>query len=405
MKRGNTTTTEQSFAYFKEKCIERYGDIYDYYDYTWINNPVRIVNKVTKEESIRRAKSHMLGLKDIKFKHTGLNDFNKFKEYAYAQYGDKYEYLEYLWPERKVRFVKRDTGREYIQIIYEHFKGITVQERLDTAFDNIVERHKKAFPGKFLYSDYTGYRNKMKLTEIDTGKEYWQYPVHVSKLHLPQKSKIIWDFETFKSHCSKIFNNRFEYVDYSGNTGSCIVTMIDKTTGLSYKQTATHHIKGSLPKELSRRSTSKLELDVREIVLKMFPEEEVIFGKRYSFLNSKSIDIYFPNLKLGIECNGTAYHHSSDIDSPRNFLSKTSKDYDYHLNKSQKCLDNGIKLVHVFDYEIYNSVDISEKIRNAIDSDIIGYTNKYVFVDLKTLELSENGLVVYYPEAIVKGPL
>lgn len=59
-----------------------------------------------------------------------------------------------------------------------------------------------------------------------------------------------------------------------------------------------------------------------------------------SIITPKEIDIYLPDLKLGIEFNGTRYH-SIEMGTPK----------DYHLDKSLKCRDLGIRLIHIYEFE------------------------------------------------------
>lgn len=272
----------------------------------------------------------------------GCKDFETFKLYAGKVFGNKYEYLEYNWNKRKVTFKMIETERVYTQLIFEHLKGfITIQERMDTAFDGVIKKHQEMYPVEYIYSDYKCYRHKMKLTDVKTG--------------------------------------------------------------IRNIQNANHHLKGSVPKDLLRKSTSSLELFVREIVLNMFPNEKVEFGKRYKFLNNKSIDIYFPNLKLGIECNRIAYHHSSKTDDVRNFLNKTAKSENYHIDKSTLCLANGIKLIHIFDFDIYNGVDIKSIVNDYLKNDVFDFKNSFKKIDLKTFKESSSGLDVYIPVPIFRA--
>lgn len=332
----------------------------------------------------------------------GCKDFETFKLYAGKVFGNKYEYLEYNWNKRKVAFKMIETERVYTQLIFEHLKGfITIQERMDTAFDGVIKKHQEMYPGEYIYSDYKGYRHKMKLTDVKTGAEYWQWPAHVAAGNLPRQKQVIWNEENFISYCSKIHNNRFKYENYKGITKK--VDVIDVKTGIRYIQNANHHLKGSVPKDLSRKSTSSLELYIREIVLNMFPYEKVEFGKRYKFLNNKSIDIYFPNLKLGIECNGIAYHHSSKTDDVRNFLNKIAKSEDYHINKSKLCLANGIKLIHIFDFEIYNGIDLKSIVNNYLENKILDFENSLKKINLKTFKENNSGLDVYIPIPIFRA--
>jgi len=70
------------------------------------------------------------------------------------------------------------------------------------------------------------------------------------------------------------------------------------------------------------------------------------------------IDLYIPELKLGIEFDGL-YWHSEE---------KRSKTY--HQDKKIKCMENGIKLISVFEHELYDKFDI-------IKSSILNHMNIY----------------------------
>ena len=60
-------------------------------------------------------------------------------------------------------------------------------------------------------------------------------------------------------------------------------------------------------------------------------------------LEGKEIDILIPSLNLGIEVNGCEYH-----------TEKYGKDKNYHLDKTIKCQENGITLLHIYDDEIHD---------------------------------------------------
>lgn len=67
------------------------------------------------------------------------------------------------------------------------------------------------------------------------------------------------------------------------------------------------------------------------------------------------IDIYIPSLKIGFEVNGVYWH--SDL----------HKHKDYHINKTIKCKDSGVKLIHIWEDLWYTKQDIIKKrILNAI---------------------------------------
>lgn len=59
-----------------------------------------------------------------------------------------------------------------------------------------------------------------------------------------------------------------------------------------------------------------------------------------SVISPKEIDIYLPDIKLGIEFNGT-YWHCIENGTPK----------DLHLKKSLLCRAKGIRLIHIYEFE------------------------------------------------------
>lgn len=59
------------------------------------------------------------------------------------------------------------------------------------------------------------------------------------------------------------------------------------------------------------------------------------------------IDLYLPDFKIGIEVNGLYYHSE-----------RTNKGRNYHLRKTQECNEAGVRLIHLFEDEIRDKIDI-----------------------------------------------
>ncbi len=59
-----------------------------------------------------------------------------------------------------------------------------------------------------------------------------------------------------------------------------------------------------------------------------------------TILNGKELDIYMPDNNLAIEFNGMYWHSESN-----------GKGENYHLNKTMKCAEKGIQLIHIFESE------------------------------------------------------
>jgi hypothetical protein len=73
-------------------------------------------------------------------------------------------------------------------------------------------------------------------------------------------------------------------------------------------------------------------------------------------ISPKHLDIYLPDLKIAFEFNGLYWH---------NELFKNST---YHKDKTDKCLEMGIKLIHIWEDDwIYKNDIIKSRIRNILN--------------------------------------
>lgn len=96
-----------------------------------------------------------------------------------------------------------------------------------------------------------------------------------------------------------------------------------------------------------------------------------------SVIPPQEIDIYLPELKIGIECNPTITHNSSFKDP----WGADFKSYKYHQTKSLRCRDAGIFLFHIFGYEWTHKRDVIESmLRNLVAANLrkIYARNTYV---------------------------
>jgi len=74
----------------------------------------------------------------------------------------------------------------------------------------------------------------------------------------------------------------------------------------------------------------------------------------WSILKNQEIDIFIPSKKIAIEFNGIYWH--SELNG---------KDENYHLNKTLKCEEQGIQLIHIFETEWKYKQEIVLSVINA----------------------------------------
>ena len=84
------------------------------------------------------------------------------------------------------------------------------------------------------------------------------------------------------------------------------------------------------------------------------------------------LDVYIPSKKLAIEVNGNFWH--SEL---------VGKDKEYHINKTKRCDEKNIKLIHIYEDEIANKWDIvKSRIMSMIGSNDTVYARKCTICDL-----------------------
>ena len=133
---------------------------------------------------------------------------------------------------------------------------------------------------------------------------------------------------------------------------------------------------------------SKPENELFEFI-KQF-SSDAIQGSRPKWMNRKQLDIYIPSLKLAVEYNGNIYHHSSKGISK--FLDQRLKTNSYHLEKYELCKQNGINLIHIFEFE--DMEEWKNKLKLLIqnpDKYCIGFENVLRDIDLRSYTLSFHG--------------
>ena len=96
---------------------------------------------------------------------------------------------------------------------------------------------------------------------------------------------------------------------------------------------------------------SKEEKEIEEFV-KTLGVKYVSCDKK--MLNGVELDLYFPDHKIAIEYNGLYWHSE-----------KNGKTKNYHIEKTKKCLDSDIHLIHIFSDEWANKKEIiKNRLRN-----------------------------------------
>ena len=97
------------------------------------------------------------------------------------------------------------------------------------------------------------------------------------------------------------------------------------------------------------RNCSYNEKEIVDFIKSIYNGE--ISENNRSLIHPFEIDIYMPELKLAIEYNGDFWHTEGQ-----------GKGEGYHIGKTEKCLEKGVRLIHVFEHEWDNKKRIVKDI-------------------------------------------
>lgn len=122
------------------------------------------------------------------------------------------------------------------------------------------------------------------------------------------------------------------------------------------------------------RSASKPEIEITEYVKSIYSGKIVSHDR--TAISPKELDIFIPDLKIGIEFNGLFWH--SEI---------TGKDKKYHKEKLDECKKKGIQLIVVWedDWLLHK-----ERVRNTLSYVINGRIQEEISEDIVVSEVTED---------------
>ena len=213
---------------------------------------------------------------------------------------------------------------------------------------------------RYDYSKLEYVNNKTKVCIIcpDHG-EFWQIlSDHLNGKGCPQcAGNVRYNKDTFVEKAKIIHNDRYDYskVQYvNAHTKVCIICPEHG----EFWQTPNNHLNGNgCPLCKNRKIGNVLRDTVEDFIEKSNELNEITNclkvllpqQRNREILRNREIDIYIPLLKLGIEYNGLHWHSE-----------RLGKGKNYHLDKLNKCNEQGIRLIQIFEDEWINRREICE---------------------------------------------
>lgn len=358
--------------WFVERCIEKFGDKFDYseVDYKNSKTKVRIICPIHGEFSIRPQAfltspygcpkcAHKEGGK--KRGETQTKNTEQFIEEARKVHGDKYGYskVEYIGNHVKVCIVCPKHG-EFWQEPNNHLSGYgckkcaaeTISEAQANSTEWFINEATKVYGTKYDYSK-VDYKNALTKVCIICPKhgEFWQEPHNHLRGHgcpyCANKFKTTSDFITM---ARAVHGDKYDYSKSVYKDSHEKIEIICPKHG-SFWQAPFNHIQGhGCPKCTS--PISKWEQEIFDFLTSIGVKCE---QSNRTVLDGMEIDIFIPLMNIGIECDGLRWH------------SEEFRGKDYHLAKSDECSKAGIRLIHIFEDEWVKKRPIIESmLRNIL---------------------------------------
>ena len=359
-----TLTTEE----FIEKAIKVHGDKYDYSKVKYINNSTKVCIICLKHgEFWMTPHNHLAKQGCPKCSGRYITDTNYFIEKAKQIHGDKYDYskVEYKDSKTKICIICPKHG-EFWQTPFDHLQHKGCKE---CGFESAIEKNTKStedfikqsiivHQNKYDYSkvEYINAKTKVCIICPEHG-EFQQIPVVHLKGFGCQKcsNKHHYTTEEFIEKARKIHGDKYDYskVEYvNATTKVCIIC----TEHGEFWQRPYEHLQNRGCPSCSH-STSKEEINIYNYLNSI---DIACKQRAKNIISPYELDIYIPEKKVAIEYDGLIWHSE-----------KFGKDKNYHLNKTELCEKQGIRLIHIFEDEWIEREDIvKSKLRHILDYDM-----------------------------------
>lgn len=353
---------------FTNKSNKVHNNFYDYSKVEYVNSTTKVcIICPIHGEFWQTPQAHARGNKcpkcaNIKRGDTFRSSSDDFIKKAIEIHGDQYDYskVEYKNSNEKVCIICKEHG-EFWMTPMNHLLGQGCPKCSDRGLntEEIIEMFKKKHGDKYDYSkvEYVRMHDKVCIICPIHG-EFWQTPSkHLLGQGCPKCGKIkmaesnTMSTEDFINQAIKIHGDKYDYSNTQYNGTYEQVDIICPKHG-PFKQVANYHLNGhGCPR--CGAVISHFEDEVSSFIVDEL-KIEIIRNDR-KILEGNEIDILIPHYKIGIECDGLKWH------------SEEYKPNNYHLDKTEKCKEKGIRLIHIFEdeWEFKKNI-VKDKIKTLI---------------------------------------
>lgn len=394
-----------------EKAKKIHNNFYDYSCVDLDSNDVIDIICPIHGKFTQRIKDHLNGHKCPKCGYEENSEKRK-RKYSYEKLiedGNRIHNGKYTYPKQEIKYfyekckiICPEHG-EFEQYINQHINN--KQGCPKCGFNNFLSSRKydineveKLFKEKNISSitfDVSSYKtmSKPSLFHCKICNKDFKRPMTVflnENDKCPYCNKEIFNKKRFKTteefikEANIIHNNFYDYSITKYISSKDYVDIICPEHG-KFTIEANSHLQGhGCP--LHYCNTSKKEKEIADFIISLVGEKNVILNSKKILDSKKELDIFLPNYNIAFEFDGLYWHN------------ELNKEKNYHLDKTNDCIKNNIRLIHIFEDEW----DEKQNIIKSMIKNILHFTENKIYarkcnikiVDSKTSKqfLNENHL-------------
>ena len=315
--------------------------------------------------------------------------------------GDEYDYSHVIY---KNMHTKVAIGCKIHGIFYQtphnHLKGQgcpecskkKVADGRRMSKEEFIRRAKEKHGNKYDYSkvEYVNTRTKVCIICPIHG-EFWQTPdehlrygcKQCSVEYIAQK-RIENSSKNFEKRAGEIHKYKYTYEKDTYKGIDNLITAYCPIHG-KFTQIAHYHLSGyGCPKCGIRKSEN--EDKIYDFITSLGIKAE---KHNRTIIKPNEIDIFLPEKKIGIEYDGLIWHSE-----------KYKINSQYHLDKTNKCKEQGVRLIHIFEDEFLEK----ENIVMSMISNILGVTKNRIFArECEIREVQSKDANIFFSENHIQG--
>ncbi len=295
---------------------DKHGDE-NYNNYDQIKSTLKKNHNVEHPSLIDNYDQKSKTTKELKY---GDKNFNN-REQAKITIQEKYNVDHHL-QSKEILDKQKSTNQEKYGVDY------TIQTK--ESKDALLKHNQKKYNADYFFSSNT-YKNTQKFNNIEKLKD------------ILKNNDLTFDLNEYNKLRIKLESGKLQYGKYQLTCNLCQIPF-----SCSFDQLPV--CRNCYP----LTSISKQQADFK-LFLQGLNIEFVENTKK--IINPLELDFYLKDHNLAFELNGNYYH--SEL---------SGKDHNYHLNKTKKCNEIGIQLIHIFEDEwMYKKDIVKSRIKNQLN--------------------------------------